>query len=429
MKTYAIPAKMGGEVEGAELDRRTGNRTKPQGRHPHNRLTAITLNARKAPGRYADGNGLYLVVDPSGAKRWMWRGVIRGKRCELGLGGLSTVPLADARARATAIRRKARDGEDPRVDRRRAQRGIPTFKAAAIAVHAEHRKGFRNAQHAAWWLASLENDVFPLLGSRPLDTITSADVLKVLTPIWTVKPETARRVKQRIKLIFDWGKASGFCPGDNPTEGLTKVLPKHTDDQQHLAALAYRDVPAFVTALRAIPNMREEVREALEFIILTATRTGEIRLATWDEIDFDAATWTIPAARMKAGKEHRIPLVPRAIAILKAAHARRQDGTAWIFPGVKPGQMLSNMTLLKAARRLTTAPLTTHGFRSSFRDWSAERTNIPRDVCEAALAHTLPDKVEAAYRRTDLFEKRRDLMDRWSQFVTSTPGSVLAIGA
>lgn len=404
------------------------NKYKPRGRHPQQRLTAVSVRNQRHPGRYADGNGLYLVVDPSGAKRWIWRGRVQGKRCDLGLGGVQIIALGEAREKATAYRRLARDGGNPKVTRDQSKRIVPTFKAAAITVHTEHRKTFKNAQHAAWWLQSLENDVFATIGQKPVDTIDAGDVLKVLSPIWTVKPETARRVKQRMKLVFDWAKASGFRTGtDNPTEGIEKVLPKHKkEDKQHLAALPYKIVPAFVTSLQTMPDMQDAVRYGLEYLILTATRTNEVQLATWNEINLDDKTWTIPGDRMKSGREHRVPLSDRAVAILK--HVKTLGGS-YVFPGVKPNQPLSNMTFLKACRRLTTTPLTTHGFRSSFRDWCAERTNVAREVAEAALAHVLKDKTEAAYNRTDLFDKRRDLMDRWARFVASRPADVIEIGA
>jgi integrase len=257
--------------------------------------------------------------------------------------------------------------------------------------------------------------------------IDSSDILRVLTPI-TTKPETARRLKQRMKVVFDWAKPSGFCRGDNPTDGVTKVLPKHKGDKQHHAALPYQGVPTFVTTLRGIPDMRPSVRLAFEFLILTATRTSEVQQATWTEIDLETQTWTIPGRRMKSGRDHRVPLSTRAVEILRQARTL-SDGRSWVFPGTQPNKPLSNMAFLKAVPRLTTADMTPHGFRSSFRDWSAEKTSMPRAVCEAALAHVLTDKTEAAYYRTDLFDRRRDLMDLWSQFATSTPATVVAIAA
>lgn len=402
------------------------NRHKPRGQHIHHRFTPVSIKAKKGAGRYADGHGLYLVVDPSGAKRWIWRGVVQGKRCDLGLGSVVDVSLSDARHAALQCRRDARQGIDLLAARRQQRRIVPTFKDAATQVHAEHSKTFRNPKHAAQWLASLETDVFPTIGHRPVHTIDASDVLRVLTPIWTTKPETARRLKQRMKVVFDWAKASGFCRGDNPTEGVTKVLPKHKGDKQHHAALPYHGVPAFVTTLRTIDDMRPSVRLAFELLILTATRTNEVQLATWPEFDLNAQTWTIPGSRMKSGRDHRVPLSSRAIEILEQARSL-SDGTSWVFPGAKAGKPLSNMAFLKAVPRLTTKDITPHGFRSSFRDWSAEKTTVPRAVCEAALAHVLKDKTEAAYHRTDLFERRRALMDLWSHYATSTPATVTAI--
>jgi integrase len=230
-----------------------------------------------------------------------------------------------------------------------------------------------------------------------------------------------------MKLVFDWAKASGFREGDNPTDGITKVLPKHKDDQQHHAALPYSSVPQFLTTLQTLPTMNEAVRLGLEFLILTATRTNEVQRARWAEIDVETRTWTIPAARMKSSREHRVPLSARALELLEQARALSpNDG--WIFPGSKPGKSLSNMTFLKACRRIA-ADITTHGFRSSFRDWCEEKTTTPRSVAESALAHVVRDQTEAAYRRTDLFERRRKLMDAWAKFATSTPATVTAIGA
>lgn len=230
------------------------------------------------------------------------------------------------------------------------------------------------------------------------------------------------------KNVFDWAKASGYCSGDNPTERVTKVLPKHKGDKQHHPALPYQGVPAFLTTLHTQPDVLPSVRLGLEYLVLTATRTTEVQHAQWDEINFDTRTWTVPGARMKHGRDHQIPLCARAVAILERAQQLRGN-SPFIFPGHKPDKPLSNMTFLKAARRLTKATLTVHGFRSSFRDWSAEKTSMPRDVCEAALAHTLQDKTEAAYKRTALFDKRRELMDLWAHFATSTPSNVVAIGA
>jgi len=400
---------------------------KPRGRHPDKRLTAVRVRTLTTPGRYADGNGLYLFVDLSGAKRWVWRGVIAGKRSDLGLGSAQLVSLADVRVEAARLRRMVRAGGNPLVERRRERRIVPTFKEAAMQVHADHSATFRNAKHAAQWLASLDADVFPVFGDRPVSAIDSADVLKALAPIWTTKPETARRVKQRIKVVFDWAKASGLRSGDNPTDGLAKVLPKHRGEQQHHAALPYRAVPTFIAALRTA-DASESIRLAFELLILTATRTNEVLRATWAEVDLDAKVWTIPGSRMKAGREHRVPLSARAVEILKRAQACAAD-SAYVFPGRTPAKPLSNMAFLMLLRRLKHDTITTHGFRSSFRDWAAEKTNVPRAVCEAALAHTLRDKAEAAYNRTDLFDRRRELMNTWTKFATAKPADVVSIRA
>lgn len=384
-------------MRGELLDTPRVKARKPRGRHPDKRLTAVSIRHAK-PGRYADGNGLYLFVDDSSSKRWVLRVAVNGKRHDIGLGSARLVTLADARAEATRLRKIARvDKGDPLAERRRAQleqRAMPTFKEAATHVHSERSKTFKNAKHKAQWLASLEADVFPAIGDRPVNAIEKSDVLKLLEAVWTDKPETARRLKQRIEVVFDWAKGMNYRGGDNPCDGLTKVLPAHRDEQQHHPALAYQAVPAFVTELRTA-FATHSVRLALELLILTATRTNEVQRATWPELDLEAKVWTVPGARMKSGREHRIPLSARMVEIFEEARTRAGD-SKWIFPGSKPDQPLSNMTFLKALRRLRKGAITTHGFRSSFRDWAAEKTNFPQAVCEAALAHSLRDKTEAA---------------------------------
>jgi integrase len=370
----------------------------------------------KKPGRHADGNGLYLVIDLVGAKRWVWRGVVRGKRCDLGLGSVALVSLSEARVEAVRCKKVAWEGGDPRAERRRKRQPVPTFAEATQQVHAAHSTAFRNAKHKAQWLASLKADVFPAFGDRPVDTIDSGDVLKALSPIWTTKPETARRLRQRIRVVLDWAKASGFRSGDNPVDGVTRVLPKVRQNAAHHAALPYQDVAAFLKVLRA-SDAGEATKLAFEFLILTATRTSEVLGARWEEIDRGAKTWTIPSTRIKAGRAHRVPLSPQCLEILQCAE-NLADGGPYVFPGRSPKTPLSNMVLLMLLRRLKHDDVTAHGFRSAFRDWAAERTNVPRAVCEAALAHTVRDKTEAAYHRTDLFERRRQLMKAWSRFAT-----------
>jgi integrase len=273
----------------------------------------------------------------------------------------------------------------------------------------------------------LKADVFPVFGKRPVNTIDAGDVLKALSPIWTTKPETARRLKQRIKVVLDWAKASGFRSGDNPVDGITKVLPKMRALPSHHAALPYAQVPAFIQALRS-SDASESVKLAFEFLILTAARTSEVIGARWEEIDKDAKTWTIPASRIKAGREHRVPLSDRCIELMEEAEKKRDAG-AFVFVGKSPERSLSNMAFLMLLRRMGRDDITAHGFRSAFRDWAAERTNMPRAVCEAALAHVVKNKAEAAYFRSDLLEQRRSLMTTWSRFATTQLGNVVTIGA
>jgi integrase len=388
---------------------------KGTGRHPEKALSAVQVRTLKAPGRYADGNGLYLVVEPSGNKHWVLRIMVQGKRCDIGLGGTTLVPLAEARQKALDYRKLAREGGNPIAERRATRRVMPTFSQAAIKVHAEHLPSWKNPKHGDQWINTLTQYAFPFIGETPVDRIDTPDVLRVLSPIWLTKAETARRVRQRIGTVLDWAKASGFRTGDNPVEGATKGLPKQTGREVHHAALPYAEVPGFIATLRDFAAA-EAVRLAFEFLILTATRTNEVLEAPWSEIDERNMVWTIPADRMKAEREHRVPLPPRCIEILHLA--RRLSGDSlFIFPGRSAEKPLSNMAFLMVLRRMQST-VTAHGFRSSFRDWASEQTNFPREVCEMALAHGVENKVEAAYRRGDLFEKRRELMAAWADFAT-----------
>lgn len=382
---------------------------KKTGRHPEKALTAVQVRT-KEPGRHADGNGLYLVVDDSGARRWVLRTMVHGKRRDIGLGGASLVSLAEARQKAIDLRKAAREGGDPIKVRDKDKKHAPTFAEAARTVHKAHAASWKNPKHAAQWITSLEQYAFPLIGSAPINLIDGPDVLRVLNPIWLAKPETARRVSQRMGAIFDWAKASGHRTGENPVAGIKNALAKQPTRDEHHAALPYAEVPDFLDRLREA-LVGESTRLAFEWLILTATRTNEVIPAKWDEISGDV--WTIPAERMKAGREHRVPLPPRCLEILKAAKELRHG--EYIFPGRNPKKPLSSMVFLMALRRMA-IDVTAHGFRSSFRDWASEETNFPRDVCEMALAHAIGDKTEAAYRRGDLFEKRRRLMAEWAAF-------------
>lgn len=386
----------------------------------------MRVRTASKPGRYADGNGLYLVVDPSGARRWVLRTVVHGRRRDIGLGGAKLVGLAEARELATQYRKLARDGGDPLSLRRQTRQVVPTFETAARAVHADNRPTWRNAKHANQWINTLVEYVFPLIGTRPVNQIAAPDLLTVLAPIWLTKPETARRVRQRISTVLDWAKAAGHRTGDNPVAGIAKGLPKQPERSGHHAAISYSTVPAFIERLRK-SDSNETVRLAFEFLILTAARTGEVIGAKLSEVDFAGLVWTVPAERMKGGRSHRVPLAPKAVAILDRARQLNPDGP-YIFAGRKPDQPLSNMAFLMAMRRMG-VDATAHGFRSAFRDWASERTNFPNELCELALAHSIKSKVEAAYRRGDQLEKRRTLMETWAGFAASSSGKVVRLRA
>jgi integrase len=395
-------------------------------RHPDRALTAVQVRQIKAPGRHADGGGLYLLVEPTGAKRWVLRTVVQGRRRDIGLGSARLIALAEAREKAAAYRRTARADGDPIAVHRQAQKPAPTFEEAARIVHAQHSRAWQNQKHITQWLSTLSRYAFPFFGERRVDQIDSADVLKALSPIWLTKPGTARRVHRRVRIVFDWAKGAGHRTGDNPVDGLLRVLPHQNDRDAHHAAMPYADLPAFVQALRET-EIGEIAKLAFEFLISTAARTGEVLGARWSEIDLADATWTIPATRTKTRREHRVPLAPRAIAIIKTAKQFSGDGE-FVFPGRSVHRPLGNMTFLVALQRMGFA-VTTHGFRSSFRDWAAEQTSFPREVCEMALAHTVANKVEAAYRRGDLLEKRRELMNVWADYISEMPTQVAALKA
>lgn len=387
---------------------------KKAGKHPDKALSAMQVRQTSTPGRYADGNGLYLVVDPSGAKRWLLRIVVQGRRRDIGLGGASLVSLAEARDIAQAYRKIAREGGDPLAARREARKIVPTFKDASATVHAEHQVSWKNAKHAQQWINTLNRYAFPVIGDYRVDAISTPDILRVLSPIWLTKPETARRVRQRLSTVMDWAKAAGYRIGDNPVDGVARGLPKQTDSDQHHAALPFAEVPSFITTLRA-SSSSETTKLAFEFLILTACRTSEVLLARWDEIDEKENLWTIPAARMKAKRIHRVPLSTGGMKIVKKA--RELAGhSKFMFPGQSEDKPLSNMVFLMALKRMK-LEVTVHGFRSAFRDWASETTTYPREIAEMALAHTIENKVEAAYRRGDLLQKRRQMMEEWATFV------------
>ena len=383
------------------------------GPHPHNRLNVAKVKAAK-PGRHADGNGLYLVVDPSGARRWMLRTMVRGRRRDIGLGSARLVSLAEARAQAMEFRKAARNGLDPVEERNRAERVAPSFEEAARRVHAEQIvPTARNGKHIDQWIRTLELYAFPTIGHLPVDTIGQSDILKALEQIWTDKPETARRVRQRLKTVMDWARAAGYFDRVNPVEGIEKGLAAQRTIVKHHKAAAWQDMPKIWQRISSVEGMG---RLALQFIILTAARSGEVRGAVWDELNLEDAVWTIPGARMKAGRDHRVPLTPEASKILQEARHFISTQDRLVFPSRRKNTQLSDMTVAAVLKRIKLG-VTVHGFRSTFRDWAEEATSFPHEVKEAALAHVVKNKAEAAYRRTDLFEKRRELMDAWSNYV------------
>lgn len=375
------------------------------------RLSATAVKAATRPGRLGDGDGLYLVVTGSGTKSWMVRVQKRGTRRDFGLGSASKVSLALARERAREIRTWVELGLDPLFERRKAQ-GVPTFREATAKVLAQHRKTWRNEKHEGQWLRTLEAYVFPHLGNVQVNEITGPMIRNVLAEIWLAKPETARRVRQRIGTVLDWAYASGYRDSEAPMRAISKGLPRQPKKEGHYAAMPYARVPAFIPRLR---ERESYSRLALEFAILTAARSGEVRMATFDEFDLEEKLWTIPKDRMKANREHVVPLCARAIRIIERCMELRIRNCDLVFPGMKLRTPMSDMTLTKLLREMK-EPYTVHGFRSAFRDWVSEETSHQSDVAEAALAHVVKDKTEAAYRRGNLLEKRRLLMEDWAAY-------------
>lgn len=423
------------------------------------RLSALQVERlSRVPGMHCDGGGLYLRVTSKTSRSWVYRFMLGGrarreqlngllatgkpkpkgpKATEIGFGPFPEITLADAREKAAQARRLKALGKDPKAEREALRAAIEaeqaraiTFKQCAERYIDAHKAGWRNSKHAKQWSATLETYAYPVFGHLPVSAIDVPLVTKVLEPIWSTKPETASRVRGRVESILDWATIRGHRTGENPARWrghLESVFPARTKVKQvqHHAALAYRDVPGFVAALKAQAGTGAL---ALQFAILTAARTGEILFARWNEIDWQEKVWNIPAERMKGKRPHRVPLTRAALDILEM-QKKATGGDGFIFPGAKRGKPLSNMSMLQTLRRMKRGDLTAHGFRSSFRDWAAEQTGFPGEVAEAALAHIVGDKVEAAYRRGDLFEKRRKLMTAWATFSTtpSATGTVIPI--
>ena len=375
-------------------------------------LTSGWVKRATKPGAYSDGYGLTLRIDARGNKRWVQRLTIRRRQRNLGLGSYPEVSLEEAREMALANWRAAREGRDPVAEKRMARTGdMPIFEDVARRVVALRRPTWSNDKHAAQWENSLATYVFPVIGRVPVDVLSTNDVLAVLEPIWNAKPETATRVRQRMEVVFDYAIASGWRV-DNPAVVVKKVLPRRRGNKSHHPAMPYGKLPAFLQTLSG-STADPITRLGLEFLILTAARTGEVRFMDWGEVDTVAATWTVPAPRMKARREHRVPLPRRAMAVLEEARSLG-TGSGLVFPSRK-GKPLSNMAFTMLLRRLEAGDAVPHGFRSTFKDWTLEQTTFSWAVVETALAHTLGSATESAYARSDLFDRRRELMETWAK--------------
>jgi integrase len=384
-------------------------------------LSATAVRNLKEPGKYYDLHGLFLRIEPTGSRRWVQRVSIAGRQREIGLGSADLVTLAEARELAMSNKKLARAGGDP-LAAKQDHVVIPSLNEAIDEVIKLNAPTWTNAKHAAQFKSTLTNYVTPKLGRRPVSDILAADILSVLQPIWTTKSETARRVKQRIGTVMKWAIAQGYRT-DDPTLALNQVLPKQNRKPKHRAFLPYTDVSTCLNVIKQSDAMLS-TKLAIELLVLTATRSGEVRLANWSEIDFEARTWIIPAGRMKMKEEHIIPLSDRALEVLQEATALGDDGL--IFPGMRSGRAMSDMTMSKLVKELG-YPVDIHGFRTSFRTWVQEQTNTAHEVAERALAHKITDKSEAAYARSDLFEKRRKLMDSWANYLNEKPAKVVQL--
>jgi integrase len=420
------------------------------------KLSALKVAREKRPGVYGDGGGLYLQVTKQGSKSWIFRfwvaerdpktgavvrdpttNKVRGRGREMGLGSCITVSLAEARDRALECRKLREKDIDPIDAREAARRQVSLerakslkFREAAATYMAAHRTAWKNDKHAGQWTATMQTYAYPLLGEMSVQAIDTALIMKVIEPIWATKPETANRVRGRIESILNWATVRGYRQGDNPARWrghLDKLLPSlaKVRKPQHHNALPYAELPAFIEKLRKEEGI---AARALEFTILTAARTNEAIAARRSEINAGKKLWTVPADRMKADKEHRVPLSDRALEITAAVAADEED---FIFPGGRWRRPLSNMAMLALLKRMGRRDLTVHGFRSTFRDWAAERTNFPNEAVEMALAHAIDSKTEAAYRRGDLFEKRQRLMGEWEAYCRTIPkvGEVVELGS
>ena len=389
------------------------------------KLTVRQLQALKLPGMYADGDGLYVSVGAGGAKSWIFRSTVKGRktqagnphRVEVGLGSLKTVSLAEARESAQRFLKAAREGDNPLDLKHR--KSIP-FELAARQVHAELLPTWRNRKHAETWLATVEKYACAAFGRTPIENVTTADIVRVLSPLWTEKHETAKRLSQRLSRIFDWAKGRGLYPHENPVNGVRKALPTVKTTNNHLPAIPWRELPAFMKQLRR----REGISaRTLEFIIFTAARSGEARGARWQEFDVEQKLWTVPAERMKRNLPHRVALSSQAIGVLEQVRGL-DDG--FVFPSIQRAtsggaRPQSTMVFKSLLRRMGREDITPHGMRSAFRDWCSEFAHAERELAELALSHAVGDAVERAYARSDLLDRRHTLMERWGRFCAGEP--------
>lgn len=384
------------------------------------KLSAVTVRGKQPSGEYVDGNGLYLKVKPSGAKSWLFRYQRKGKRVRMGIGSTSKLSLKDARTKVHEYKTLLLDGKDPKLirdakEQEKQKNQIWTFDRCAEAYISAHAPSWKNKKHAQQWRNTLKQYASPVFGSLPVEEITTPLIMRVIEPIWLTKTETASRVRGRIERVLSWAIVNGYRPHPNPAlwrGNLMELLPAPAKVAKpvHHPALPYQELGVFMQSLSEHSSLNAK---AMTFTILTACRTNEVLAASWDEINLNANIWTIPADRMKSERPHRVPLSKQAIALLD--QLPRVEG--WLFPSVKYGKHLSNMAMLNLMNRQLKRPdLTIHGFRSTFRDWVAEQTNYQRELAEAALAHVLGDKTEAAYQRGDMLEKRAELMQAWADF-------------
>ena len=390
------------------------------------KLTVARVNALNAPGRYGDGATLYLFVTPGGTKSWVQRVMIAGRRCDVGLGAYPAISLAKARRLAAANRTLIAEGGDPLANKRKA--ATPTFREAAERTFEANKARWRNAKATANWMQSLERYAFPAVGSIRVDQIGREHLLRILTPVWTSKPETGRKVRQRIRAVLSWAQAHGYVEHNLAGDAISGALPTQKAVQAHFRALPYQEVGMALEAVEA-SGAGTSAKLCCRWVVLTATRSGEARGAKWAEIDREAREWRIPAERMKSAVDHVVPLSSAAMVVLSEAEKLRETGSDFVFPSpARPGRALSDATLTKVLRTVGLADrATVHGFRATFRTWASECTSTPHAIMEAALAHRVPDSTERAYSRSDYRNRRRTLMQRWGDYVTGNPAKVLAI--